>query len=131
MKKKEVGSKEIVQKMLLEDLLNNIEGAIQTFLTRHPDTDLEKQSSVRNIAEEIYRRINTEETDVPRNVQVLKKIEERLNIGQLKYGSDIPIADGRDWLIEAVEEVLDTIVYLSNYLLQLEEIRDEENKGRK
>jgi|TARA_R100001530_G_scaffold133483_2_gene106918 hypothetical protein len=125
MKKEEIGAKEIVQKMLLEDLLNNIEGAIQTFLTRHPDTDLEKQSSVRNIAEEIYRRINTEETDVPRNVQVLKKIEERLNIGQLKYGSDIPIADGRDWLKEAIEEVLDTIVYLSNYLLQLEEMKND------
>ena len=59
-----------------------------------------------------------------RNMKVLKAVEKRLNIGQLKYGKDIPINDGRDWLEESIEEALDNIVYLTNYLLQIKETRD-------
>ena len=59
-----------------------------------------------------------------RNMKVLKAVEKRLNIGQLKYGKDIPINDGRDSLEESIEEALDNIVYLTNYLLQIKETRD-------
>ena len=44
-------------------------------------------------------------------------------MGQLKYGQDIPVYDGRDWLKEGVEEVLDGLVYLTNYLLRLDEMK--------
>ena len=62
-----------------------------------------------------------------RNKQILKKLEERLSIGQIKYGQDIPINDGRDWLKEGLEEVLDGLVYLTNYLIQLDKNKEEKN----
>tara|TARA_R100000152_G_C6772579_1_gene199548 strand:+ start:913 stop:1284 length:372 start_codon:yes stop_codon:yes gene_type:complete len=119
--------KEIIQKMLVEELLKQIESSIQTFLVRHPDTDLQKPTAVRNIAEAIYSKIHTNSEEVPRNVEILKRLEERLHMGQLKYGQDIPINDGRDWLKEGLEEVLDGLVYLTNYMLELEKKRKEED----
>ena len=64
-----------------------------------------------------------------RNMKVLKAIEKRLIVGQSKYGKDIPINDGRDWLEESIEEALDNIVYLTNYLLQIKETRDARSRS--
>ena len=64
-----------------------------------------------------------------RNMRVLKAIEKRLIIGQFKYGKDIPMDDGRDWLEESIEEALDNIVYLTNYLLQIKETRDARSRS--
>ena len=47
----------------------------------------------------------------------------------MKYGQDIPINDGRDWLKEGLEEVLDGLVYLTNYLIELDK-NNEENNGK-
>ena len=76
----------------------------------------------------IYNKINSESIPLGRNKQILKKLEERLSIGQMKYGQDIPINDGRDWLKEGLEEVLDGLVYLTNYLI---EIDNNEGKNEK
>ena len=117
--------KALIQKMMVEELLTQIESSIQTFLVRHPETDLEKPTAIRNIAEAIYSKIHTNSEPVPRNVEILKRLEERLHIGQLKYGQDIPVNDGRDWLKEGLEEVLDGLVYLTNYIIEIEQQREE------
>ena len=118
----------VVQEMMVEELLNQIESAIQTFLARHPDADFEKSSTVRNISETIYNRVNSEGIPLNRNRMILKKLEDRLSVGQLKYGQDIPINDGRDWLKEALEEVLDGLVYLTNYLIEIENKREDKDE---
>ena len=118
-------SKEIMNKILIEDMYTEIDSAIQTHMVRHPDTDLEKESSRRNIAEAIANRINDLDVKQSRNAQVLKLLEERLALGQLKYKQDIPMDDGRDWLQESLEEVLDSLVYITNYLLSVKNKRDD------
>ena len=118
-------SKDIVNKLLITDLVDKIEAEIENYVTQNSDgVDLQKQTHKHNLAETIFKKITTGADEVPRNVEVLKAVEERLDIGQMKYGQDIPIDDGRDWLQESIEEVLDTIVYLTNYLLTLKEKRD-------
>jgi len=116
-------SKDIVNKMLVTDLVNRIEDVISGYVAFN-DVDLEKDTHKHNLAEDIYKKIVDKSEDIPRNVAVLKAVEERLDVGQKRYGQDIPINDGRDWLQESIEEVLDTIVYLTNYLLTLKEKRD-------
>ena len=56
-------------------------------------------------------------------------IEERLEIGKREYNEELDINDGRDWVNEALEEVLDSLVYLTAKLLQIKE--REENDNRK
>ena len=126
---KNVDQHTMVQEMVVQELLHRIESAIQTFIARHPDSDFEKSSTIKNISESIYNQINTESAPLGRNKQILKKLEERLSIGQMKYGQDIPINDGRDWLKEGLEEVLDGLVYLTNYLIELDK-NNEENNGK-
>ena len=121
-------NKNVDQHTMVQELLDRIESAIQTFLARHPDADFEKSSTIKNISESIYNTINSESAPLGRNKQILKKLEERLSIGQMKYGQDIPINDGRDWLKEGLEEVLDGLVYLTNYLI---EIDNNEGKNEK
>ena len=118
-------SKEIMNKILIEDMYTEIDSAIQTHMVRHPDTDLEKESSRRNIAEAIVNKLNDLDVKQSRNAKVLKLLEERLALGQLKYKQDIPIDDGRDWLQESLEEVLDSLVYITNYLLSVKNKRDD------
>ena len=118
-------SKDIVNKLLITDLVDKIEAEIENYVTQNSDgVDLQKQSHKHNLAETIFKKITSGADEIPRNVAVLKAVEERLDVGQKRYGQDIPIDDGRDWLQESIEEVLDTIVYLTNYLLTLKEKRD-------
>ena len=56
-------------------------------------------------------------------------IEERLEKGKREYNEELDINDGRDWVNEALEEVLDSLVYLTAKLLQIKE--REENDNRK
>ena len=46
-------------------------------------------------------------------------IEKRLDLGAKKYKSDVPLEDGRDFIRETLEELLDACVYLSGELLKL------------
>tara|TARA_Y100000310_G_scaffold190317_1_gene190263 strand:- start:357 stop:572 length:216 start_codon:yes stop_codon:yes gene_type:complete len=55
------------------------------------------------------------------NKKILKLIEQRLLIGEKKYGHQNVINDGRDFLKESLEEALDCSVYLAARLLELDE----------
>ena len=64
------------------------------------------------------------------NEQVLELIKERQEIGQKKYGGNIPLKGegGRDNLKESVEEILDLTVYLGAVLLETKNTRDADSK---
>ena len=53
------------------------------------------------------------------NKRILEMIEKRLDLGAKKYKSDVPLEDGRDFIRETLEELLDACVYLSGELLKL------------
>jgi hypothetical protein len=53
------------------------------------------------------------------NKEIIKLIEERLEIGKSKYAKEVDPWDGRDWCVEALEELLDGMVYLASAILKL------------
>ena len=53
------------------------------------------------------------------NIKILDLIEERLLIGERKYGNENVINDGRDFIQEALEEALDCAVYLAAKLIEI------------
>ncbi len=70
------------------------------------------------------------------NEEVMKKIKSRLDEGAKKYGEEILIDDDREFVNEALEELLDACVYISCKIIQIENklkwvntVR--EKKGRK
>tara|TARA_A100001201_G_scaffold131159_1_gene117260 strand:- start:651 stop:809 length:159 start_codon:yes stop_codon:yes gene_type:complete len=46
-------------------------------------------------------------------------ISDRLDLGQRKYNQDVPINDNRDYTKEALEEVLDTMVYVAADIIRI------------
>ena len=62
------------------------------------------------------------------NKKILKLIEQRLLIGEKKYGHQNVVNDGRNFLKESLEEALDCSVYLAARLLELDE--KEKNNSR-
>ena len=62
------------------------------------------------------------------NNKILKLIEQRLLIGEKKYGHQNVVNDGRNFLKESLEEALDCSVYLAARLLELDE--KEKNNSR-
>ena len=62
------------------------------------------------------------------NKKILKLIEQRLLIGEKKYGNENVTNDGRDFVKESLEEALDCAVYLAARLLELDE--EEKNNSR-
>ena len=60
------------------------------------------------------------------NIEILDLIEERLLIGERKYGNENVINDGRDFVQEALEEALDCAVYLAAKLIEIKNKRKEE-----
>jgi len=63
------------------------------------------------------------------NNKIIKLIEERLQVGKNEYGTELNPLDGRDWMKEALEELLDATVYLATKLRQLKKL--EETNERK
>ena len=59
------------------------------------------------------------------NIEILNLIEERLIIGERKYGNENVIDDGRDFIQEALEEALDCAVYLAAKLIEIKNKRKE------
>ena len=59
------------------------------------------------------------------NIKILDLIEERLVIGERKYGNENVIDDGRDFVQEALEEALDCAVYLAAKLIEIKNKRKE------
>ena len=60
------------------------------------------------------------------NNHIISLIEERLEKGKREYNQEVDVHDGRDWLQEAVEELLDACVYLSAQIKKLKERRANE-----
>ena len=60
------------------------------------------------------------------NIEILDLIEERLLIGERKYGNENVINDGRDFIQEALEEALDCAVYLAAKLIEIKNKRKED-----
>ena len=59
------------------------------------------------------------------NMKILDLIEERLLIGERKYGNENVINDGRDFIQEALEEALDCSVYLAAKLIEIKNKKGE------
>ena len=57
------------------------------------------------------------------NEEVLSLIKNRLDKGAKKYGEEILVTDKRDFIVESLEEILDTCVYLACKLIQLKELK--------
>ena len=53
--------------------------------------------------------------------KIISLLKERLSIGAKKYGHENIISDDRDFTQEALEEVLDCMVYAACKLLELKE----------
>jgi len=56
------------------------------------------------------------------NNQIVERIKERLDMGAKKYGHQMNVHDGRSWVVEALEETLDGMVYITSKLIQIEQI---------
>ena len=59
------------------------------------------------------------------NIEILDLIEERLLVGERKYGNENVIDDGRDFIQEALEEALDCAVYLAARLIEIKKKKGE------
>ena len=57
--------------------------------------------------------------DVEINAEIIALIQKRIDIGAKKYGGGIKLHDGRNWLIEALEEILDCSVYLAAMIIKI------------
>jgi len=53
------------------------------------------------------------------NKEIIKLIEERLDIGAKRYGSKDIKENGRDFVQEALEEVLDCMIYSAYKLIKI------------
>ena len=51
------------------------------------------------------------------NKEIVALIENRWEKGKREYNQEVDVFDGRDWITEALEEILDACVYLSSQLL--------------
>ena len=59
------------------------------------------------------------------NIEILDLIEQRLLIGERKYGNENVVNDGRDFVQEALEEALDCAVYLAARLIEIKKKKGE------
>tara|TARA_X000001382_G_scaffold41997_1_gene28311 strand:+ start:15716 stop:15994 length:279 start_codon:yes stop_codon:yes gene_type:complete len=57
------------------------------------------------------------------NDKIIKLIEERIEIGKREYADQLDVNDGRDWVKESLEEMLDGMVYISAELLKIQQNR--------
>ena len=57
------------------------------------------------------------------NKQIIKEIEKRLEKGKREYEDELNPDDGRDWVKESIEEMLDCCVYLAAELLRIKNKR--------
>ena len=57
--------------------------------------------------------------DMEINAEIVALIQERIDEGAKKYGGGIKLYDSRNWLVEALEEVLDCCVYLAAMIIKI------------
>ena len=55
------------------------------------------------------------------NNHIISLIEERLEKGKREYNQEVDVNDGRDWMNEALEELLDACVYLSAQIIKVKQ----------
>ena len=53
------------------------------------------------------------------NKEIVKLIEQRIEKGKEEYDEEIDPWDGRNWEVEALEEILDGMVYIAIALLKI------------
>ena len=53
------------------------------------------------------------------NKEIVKLIESRLNHGKREYNQELNPFDGRVWELEALEEILDGMVYTATAILKI------------
>jgi len=53
------------------------------------------------------------------NKEIVKLIKDRLEKGKREYEEELNPFDGRDWTVEALEEVADALVYITAKLIQI------------
>ena len=53
------------------------------------------------------------------NSEIISMIQKRLEKGKREYSDQLDPDDGRDWIKESVEEMLDCCVYLAAELLRI------------
>ena len=58
------------------------------------------------------------------NKKILSLIEERLEEGKRKYGHENVETDGRDFIVESLEEILDCSVYIAAKLIEIQSKSD-------
>lgn len=58
------------------------------------------------------------------NKKIIEEIEKRLEKGKKEYKDQLDPDDGRDWIKESVEEMLDCCVYLAAELLRIKNKRE-------
>ena len=63
------------------------------------------------------------------NKRILGLIEERLELGRKKYGHENVKDDGRNFTIEALEEILDCCVYIAAKLIEIEGDQNHGHQG--
>lgn len=51
--------------------------------------------------------------------ELINKVKARLLLGADRYGGPLPINDKRDFQEETLEELLDAIIYITAYLIQI------------
>lgn len=60
--------------------------------------------------------------------ELINKIKGRLLLGADRYGGPLPLNDGRNFQEETLEELLDSIIYITAYLIQI--IHKEKNEQK-
>jgi len=53
------------------------------------------------------------------NAEIIELIKQRLEVGKREYQQEVDPFDGRNWEIEALEEILDGMVYTATSILKL------------
>ena len=55
------------------------------------------------------------------NKQITRLVEHRLEFGAKKYGKENMTSDGRDFVEESLEEILDGMIYIAGRIIELKE----------
>jgi hypothetical protein len=63
------------------------------------------------------------------NEDVLDLIKKRLAAGAEKYGEEILVDDKRDFVVETLEELLDSCVYLACKIIQLQRRKKDDTRS--
>ena len=62
------------------------------------------------------------------NKQIVRLVEHRLEFGAKKYGKENMTSDGRDFENEALEEILDGMIYLAGRIIELKQNNNDKIK---